>query len=174
MGLVWTIDGRSIGNRGRCGRVYTPTLRLSVKTLHSILISNLWSRLSLNSLTSRTLRIKYVNARFYVYSLINAAQPWILSNHDIQRHVRAYASLHNLNANDYQTDSQNAPVTSYSTRVESLRKIQATHTWRLTLRKLERLPESNRIKAHWWTEDVDAVVRKSRIDGVVALTYPDR
>ncbi|KAJ7802414.1 FAD/NAD-P-binding domain-containing protein [Mycena olivaceomarginata] len=87
----------------------------------------------------------------------NSPAPWILSNHDIQRHVRAYASLHNLNANDYQTDSQSAPVTSYSTRVESLRKIQATHTWRLTLRKLERLSESNRIKAYWWTEDHDVI-----------------
>ncbi|KAJ7154806.1 FAD/NAD-P-binding domain-containing protein [Mycena filopes] len=83
--------------------------------------------------------------------------PWVLSNHVIQRHVRAYASLHNLNANDYPTDSS-APVTSYSTRVEKLEKVESSQTWRLTLRKLERLPETHQIKANWWTEEVDAVV----------------
>ncbi|KAF8189994.1 FAD/NAD-P-binding domain-containing protein [Mycena galopus ATCC 62051] len=88
----------------------------------------------------------------------SADKPWVLSNHDIQRHVRAYASFHNLNANDYPTDSRDAPVTSYSTRVEKLRKIESTETWRLTLRRLERLTEPNQIKVHWWTEDVDAVV----------------
>lgn len=30
--------------------------------------------------------------------------------------------------------------------------------WTLTLRRLERLRESNRIKADFWTEDFDAVV----------------
>ncbi|KAK7046776.1 dimethylaniline monooxygenase [Favolaschia claudopus] len=85
-------------------------------------------------------------------------RPWVLSNHDIQRHVRAYASFHNLNANDYQTDSRRAPVTAYSTRVDKLQKIESTQKWRLTLRKLERLQETNRIKADWWTEDFDAVV----------------
>ncbi|KAJ6486762.1 FAD/NAD-P-binding domain-containing protein [Mycena sanguinolenta] len=88
----------------------------------------------------------------------SADKPWVLSNHDIQRHVRAYASFHNLNVNDYPTDSRQAPVTSYSTRVEELHKIESTQTWRLTLRRLERLSETNRIKAQWWTEDFDAVV----------------
>ncbi|KAF7326377.1 Dimethylaniline monooxygenase [Mycena venus] len=88
----------------------------------------------------------------------NSPAPWIISNHDIQRHVRAYASFHNLNSNDYQIDSRRSPVTSYSTRVDKLQKIEETQTWRLTLRRLERLPETNRIKAQWWTEDFDAVV----------------
>ncbi|KAJ7615052.1 FAD/NAD-P-binding domain-containing protein [Mycena polygramma] len=84
--------------------------------------------------------------------------PWILSNHVIQRHVRAYASFHNLNANDYPTVSSAPPVTSYSTRVEKLEKINSSHTWKLTVRKLERLPETRQIKAQWWTEEFDAVV----------------
>ncbi|KAJ7637063.1 FAD/NAD-P-binding domain-containing protein [Roridomyces roridus] len=84
--------------------------------------------------------------------------PWILSSHTIQKHVRAYASLHNLNANDNPYLSSAPPVTSYSTRVEKREKIEADQTWRLTLRKLGRLPETNQIKAQWWTEDFDAVV----------------
>ncbi|KAF7289957.1 Dimethylaniline monooxygenase [Mycena indigotica] len=82
----------------------------------------------------------------------SAAQPWVLSNHVIQAHVRAYASLHNLNAND------DTNVTSYATRAESLEKIKETQTWRLTLRKLERIPEIKSIKATWWTEEFDAIV----------------
>ncbi|KAJ7070315.1 FAD/NAD-P-binding domain-containing protein [Mycena belliarum] len=88
----------------------------------------------------------------------SADSPWVLSNHDIQRHVRAYASFHNLNSNDYQTSSSAPPVTSYSTRVEKLEKLELTQTWRLTLRKLERLPEIGKFKAQWWTEDFDGVV----------------
>ncbi|KAJ6578588.1 FAD/NAD-P-binding domain-containing protein [Mycena sp. CBHHK59/15] len=84
--------------------------------------------------------------------------PWILSNHDIQRHVRAYASFHNLNANDAPPSASTPPVTSYSTRVEKLEKVEAAQIWRLTLRTLERLPETQRIKAQWFTEDFDAVV----------------
>ncbi|KAJ7136167.1 FAD/NAD-P-binding domain-containing protein [Mycena epipterygia] len=85
-------------------------------------------------------------------------QPWVLSNHIIQRHVRAYASLHNLNSNDYPTVSSSPRVTSYSTRVEKLEKINSTQTWKLTLRRLEHLPENKQIKAEWWTEEFDAVV----------------
>ncbi|KAJ7039927.1 FAD/NAD-P-binding domain-containing protein [Mycena alexandri] len=84
--------------------------------------------------------------------------PWVLSNHVIQRHVRAYASLHNLNANDYPTVSSSPPVTAYSTRVEKLEKIESSQTWKVTVRKLERLPETNQIKAKWWTEEFDSVV----------------
>ncbi|KAJ7196064.1 FAD/NAD-P-binding domain-containing protein [Mycena pura] len=84
--------------------------------------------------------------------------PWVISNHVIQRHVRAYASLHNLNVGDYPLLSSAPPVTSYSSRVEKLEKLDSTHTWRLTLRKLERLSETSRIKAQWWTEEFDAVV----------------
>ncbi|KAF7323843.1 Dimethylaniline monooxygenase [Mycena kentingensis (nom. inval.)] len=82
--------------------------------------------------------------------------PWVISNHQIQRHVRAYASVHALNVND----EAGANVTSYSTRVEKLEKLQETQTWRLTLRKLEKVGEGKgrRVKATWWTEDFDAVV----------------
>ncbi|KAJ6590457.1 FAD/NAD-P-binding domain-containing protein [Mycena vulgaris] len=88
----------------------------------------------------------------------SADTPWVLSTHDIQRHVRAYASFHNLNANDYPTSSSAPQVTSYSTRVEKLEKLESTQTWRLTLRRLERLPETKQIKAQWWTEDFDSLV----------------
>ncbi|KAJ7505589.1 FAD/NAD-P-binding domain-containing protein [Mycena galericulata] len=84
--------------------------------------------------------------------------PWVLSNHDIQRHVRAYASFHNLNSNDYPFRSTEPQVTSYSTRVEKSEKIHSTQTWRLTVRKLTRLPETSEIKAQWWTEEFDAIV----------------
>ncbi|KAJ6518410.1 FAD/NAD-P-binding domain-containing protein [Mycena vulgaris] len=84
--------------------------------------------------------------------------PWVLSTHTIQRHVRAYASVHNLNSNDHPTHSTAPSITSYSTRVEKIDKIEADQTWKLTLRKLQRLPESDEIKAHWWTEEFDAVV----------------
>ncbi|KAJ7429748.1 FAD/NAD-P-binding domain-containing protein [Mycena latifolia] len=81
--------------------------------------------------------------------------PWSVSVHDVQRHVRAYASLHGLNSNDESESS--APITSYSTVVEKVQKRNST-AWTLTLRRLERLHESNRIKADLWTEDFDAVV----------------
>ncbi|KAJ7589862.1 FAD/NAD-P-binding domain-containing protein [Mycena floridula] len=82
-------------------------------------------------------------------------QPWVISHYRIQSNVRAYASFHNLNSND-----ENGNVTSYATRVEWLQRAHSdgVTTWTLTLRRLERLPESNRIKATWWTEDFDAVV----------------
>ncbi|KAJ7485654.1 FAD/NAD-P-binding domain-containing protein [Mycena latifolia] len=81
--------------------------------------------------------------------------PWSVSVHDVQRHVRAYASLHGLNSNDESESS--APITSYSTVVEKVQKRNST-AWTLTLRRLERLHESKRIKADLWTEDFDAVV----------------
>ncbi|KAJ6585525.1 hypothetical protein B0H19DRAFT_1250331 [Mycena capillaripes] len=85
--------------------------------------------------------------------------PWVLSNHAIQRHVRSYASHHCLNSGDNCPASASAPpVTSYSTRVERVEKDVDTHTWVLTLRRLERLRESNRILEEWWTETFDAVV----------------
>ncbi|KAJ7485655.1 hypothetical protein FB451DRAFT_1392386 [Mycena latifolia] len=81
--------------------------------------------------------------------------PWSVSVHDVQRHVRAYASLHGLNSNDESESS--APITSYSTVVEKVQKRNST-AWTLTLRRLEQLHESKRIKADLWTEDFDAVV----------------
>ncbi|KAJ7474911.1 hypothetical protein FB451DRAFT_1246979 [Mycena latifolia] len=80
--------------------------------------------------------------------------PWSVSVRDVQRHVRAYASLHGLNSND---EPFSGGVTSYSTVVEKIQKHNTT-TWTLTLCRLQWLHESNRIKADLWTEDFDAVV----------------
>ncbi|KAF9502620.1 hypothetical protein BS47DRAFT_1177804, partial [Hydnum rufescens UP504] len=80
---------------------------------------------------------------------------WALSHQHILRHVRQFASYKGLNSNDEESGN----VTSYSTRVERLRKSPDGKTWRLHLRKLEQLPySSGRIRAEWWTEDFDAVV----------------
>ncbi|KAJ7085608.1 hypothetical protein C8R44DRAFT_648683 [Mycena epipterygia] len=86
--------------------------------------------------------------------------PWVLDRDTIQRHVRSYASHHCLNSNDYcppKAAHTAPPVTSYSTRVERIEKDAETHTWVLTLRRLQRLHESNRILEEWWTESFDAV-----------------
>ncbi|KAJ7617388.1 FAD/NAD-P-binding domain-containing protein [Roridomyces roridus] len=89
-----------------------------------------------------------------------AGTPLRVSMHDIQRHVRAYASMHGLNVNDRPISPNAVPVASYSTRVESIRKSDemSTSTWVLTLRRLEWLRESSRIKEDFWTEEFDAVV----------------
>ncbi|KAJ7609441.1 FAD/NAD-P-binding domain-containing protein [Roridomyces roridus] len=87
-----------------------------------------------------------------------ANTPWLASVHDVQRHVRSYASLHGLNIGDRPITPSSAPVASYSTRVESISKCNETATWTLTLRRLEWLRESGRIKEDLWTEDFDAVV----------------
>ncbi|KAK6971314.1 hypothetical protein R3P38DRAFT_723573 [Favolaschia claudopus] len=84
--------------------------------------------------------------------------PWEVSVHDVQRNVRAYASLHGLNSNDNPISSHSPPITSYATRVESIHKCNETDTWTLKLRRLEWLPESKRLNAEWWTEEFDAVV----------------
>ncbi|KAH7879432.1 FAD/NAD-P-binding domain-containing protein [Lentinula edodes] len=76
---------------------------------------------------------------------------WVISAHTIGAHVRAYASIHNLNAND------NSSVHSYSTRVEKLSKRLDGNGWTLTLKHLKKLEEPDRLKATWWTEDFDAV-----------------
>ncbi|KAK7042688.1 dimethylaniline monooxygenase [Favolaschia claudopus] len=83
---------------------------------------------------------------------------WEVSVHDVQRNVRAYASLHRLNSNDNPISSHAPQITSYATRVESLHKGNETDTWTLKLHRLEWLPESKRLKAEWWTEEFDAVV----------------
>ncbi|KAJ7474928.1 FAD/NAD-P-binding domain-containing protein [Mycena latifolia] len=79
---------------------------------------------------------------------------WRLTAHDVQRHIRAYASLHGLNSND---EPSSDGITSYSTVVEKVEKSNAT-VWTLTLHRLEWHHETNRIKAEFWTEDFDAVV----------------
>ncbi|KAE9402321.1 FAD/NAD-P-binding domain-containing protein [Gymnopus androsaceus JB14] len=76
---------------------------------------------------------------------------WVISAHTIGAHVRAFASIHKLNAND------ESSVHSYSTRVEKLSKGQDGNGWTLTLKNLKKLEEPARLKATWWTEDFDAV-----------------
>ncbi|KAJ7090966.1 FAD/NAD-P-binding domain-containing protein [Mycena crocata] len=87
-----------------------------------------------------------------------ADAPWRLSVHDVQRHVSAYASLHGINSNDEPISASSTRIASYSTRVEKVEKGNSTASWTLTLRRLEWLPESKRIKEHFWTENFDAVV----------------
>ncbi|KAF5371257.1 hypothetical protein D9758_004238 [Tetrapyrgos nigripes] len=77
---------------------------------------------------------------------------WVIDAHTIGAHVRAYATIHSLNAND------ESSVHAYSTRVEKLSKASDGSVWQLTVRNLKRLEESNRIRATWWTEEFDAVV----------------
>ncbi|WVW85175.1 hypothetical protein I302_107213 [Kwoniella bestiolae CBS 10118] len=94
---------------------------------------------------------------------------WVISVHDIQRHVRAYASYHGINTGDGPWDPQSESVTSYNTRVESLEKVG--DKWELQLKKLEKLPDSRRLKASWWSEEFDAVVIAS--GGFDAPHVPD-
>jgi cation diffusion facilitator CzcD-associated flavoprotein CzcO len=60
--------------------------------------------------------------------------------------------------------------------VEKVEKDAETHTWVLTLRRLERLQHSNQILEEWWMETFDAVVLATgpytsahvpEIDGIV-------
>ncbi|KAI0821409.1 FAD/NAD-P-binding domain-containing protein [Irpex lacteus] len=75
---------------------------------------------------------------------------WVISAHRIGAHVRAYATLKNLNSND------NSSIHSYSTRVEDFEKVGSK--WVLTLRHLKHLEEPDRLKATYWQEEFDAVV----------------
>lgn len=75
--------------------------------------------------------------------------------------MQQYASFIGLNSND----DEHANVTSYSTRVERVQKLPGSHTWTLTLRKIESLPFSaegyakhDDLRVEWWTEEFDAVV----------------
>lgn len=77
-----------------------------------------------------------------------------MKHRDVHRHTRQFASQHDLNMND----GANANITSYSTRVELLRKTHNGTKWTMTLRKLERLPHSKQLRIDWWSEDFDAVV----------------
>ena len=81
----------------------------------------------------------------------------MISAHTIQSHVRAYASLHRLNVDDYPVSPSAQKVASYSTRVEKLAKSASGTSWILTLRHLEHHKDSNRLQATWWQEEFDAV-----------------
>ncbi|KAJ4490677.1 FAD/NAD-P-binding domain-containing protein [Lentinula aciculospora] len=97
----------------------------------------------------------HTNSPAVITELPDAPYPpdhsWVISAHTIGAHVRAYASIHNLNAND------KSSVHSYSTRVEKLSKGPDGNGWRLILKQLKKLEEPDRLKATWWTEDFDAV-----------------
>ncbi|KAJ4480860.1 hypothetical protein J3R30DRAFT_3461923 [Lentinula aciculospora] len=81
--------------------------------------------------------------------------PLTLTQNHLQRYVRTFASLHEINSND------NSPNTSYNTRVERVDKLYDAAGkeagWTLTLRKfIETGPDSYKIQ--WWTEEFDAIV----------------
>lgn len=78
-----------------------------------------------------------------------------MNNRFVQRYVRQYASSIGLNSND----EEHANVTSYSTRVERIRKAPEAKQWTLTLRKIAPEPAADgRLRVDWWTEEFDAVV----------------
>lgn len=77
-----------------------------------------------------------------------------MSNHLLKRHIRQYASSKGLNSND----EEGFNTTSYSTRVELLRKSPDGKKWILTLRKIERLRYTDDIRVDWWREEFDAVI----------------
>ncbi|KAF8310286.1 FAD/NAD(P)-binding domain-containing protein [Clavulina sp. PMI_390] len=80
--------------------------------------------------------------------------PWKPNNKYLQRYVRQFASAHGINSNDVEYPG----VLSYSTRVEKIHKPKGAQRWTITLRKLERIPHENKVRAHWWTEEADAIV----------------
>ncbi|KAF8589228.1 FAD/NAD(P)-binding domain-containing protein [Ramaria rubella] len=115
----------------------------------------IWNSLSTNSPAAIT-HLPNIN--------YDEGSPWVLSNHQIQRHVRQYASAHALSPID---DTEHPNATSYGTRVERLRKTNHSNNseaakWQLTLRKLTRFVSDVNglpgIRADWWTEEFDAVV----------------
>ncbi|WVQ83501.1 hypothetical protein IAT38_005642 [Cryptococcus sp. DSM 104549] len=83
--------------------------------------------------------------------------PWALPAYLVQRHVRSFASAHALNVNDRPINASVPSNVWYSTRVELLEKDESGG-WKLSLKKLTRLPDSGRVKAEWWQEHFDAVV----------------
>ncbi|EIN12652.1 hypothetical protein PUNSTDRAFT_61629, partial [Punctularia strigosozonata HHB-11173 SS5] len=86
-----------------------------------------------------------------------AGAPWAPSQRSVSAHVRAFAALHHLSADD------DPAVVSYGTRVQRLAKAPGGG-WTLTLKRLTLLEESQRIKATWWQEDFDAVVVSLGLD----------
>ncbi|KAJ3773442.1 FAD/NAD(P)-binding domain-containing protein [Lentinula raphanica] len=81
--------------------------------------------------------------------------PLTLTQNHLQRYVRTFASLHEINSND------DNPNVSYNTRVERVEKrydLDGKEAgWSLTLRKfIETGP--NAYKIQWWKEDFDAII----------------
>lgn len=79
---------------------------------------------------------------------IKSYRPALTQNH-LQRYVRTFASLHEINSND------NSPNTSYNTRVERVDKrfdVNGREVgWTLTLRKFIETGLTS-YKIQWWTE----------------------
>lgn len=99
--------------------------------------SSVWESLHTNSASGIT---------HFITSPLPENSPWELSQWSIRRHVRAFASNHELNSNDVDVSN----VTSYNTRVEHVAK--QGNEWRLSLRKFQHLPRTNQIEATWWNE----------------------
>ncbi|KAH8915791.1 FAD/NAD(P)-binding domain-containing protein [Atractiella rhizophila] len=84
-----------------------------------------------------------------------ADAPWMLPHHALQRHCRAYASIHGINSND-SSSSSSLTSTSYGTRVELATR--ENDGWKLVLRKLTWSDDGQSLKAKYWKEDFDAVL----------------
>ncbi|KZV64546.1 FAD/NAD-P-binding domain-containing protein [Peniophora sp. CONT] len=81
-----------------------------------------------------------------------AGSPWSPSQDTVTKHVRGYAAIHGLASDD------DPSVVSYLTRVEHLEKSTSNNKWTLTLKRVRKLEETNRLEVTWWKEDFDAVV----------------
>ena len=99
--------------------------------------SSVWESLHTNSVSGIT--------HFLTFPLPPDA-PWELSQWSIRRHLRAYASNHQLNSNDVDVSN----ITSYNTRVERL--VKRGDKWHVKVRKLELLSRTRQLEVTWWTE----------------------
>ncbi|VDB96834.1 unnamed protein product [Peniophora sp. CBMAI 1063] len=81
-----------------------------------------------------------------------AGSPWSPSQDTVTKHVRGYAAIHGLASDD------DEGVVAYNTRVERLRKDEEAGKWTLTLKKVRKLTETNRLEATWYEQEFDAVV----------------
>ncbi|KAJ7060654.1 FAD/NAD-P-binding domain-containing protein [Mycena amicta] len=113
-----------------------------------------WSELHTNSITATT---QLPGLKYAPDQTINVTPALVCICPGCQRHVRAYASLHGLNANAEHENTSGDKITSYSTRVQHLWKSNST-TWTLTLHRMQRLPETSRLRVDVWDESFDAVV----------------
>ncbi|VDB96836.1 unnamed protein product [Peniophora sp. CBMAI 1063] len=77
---------------------------------------------------------------------------WAPTQDIVSAHVRGYAAIHGLASDD------DPSLVSYNTRVERIEKPSPDGKWVLTLKRLRKLEETNRLEAVWWKEEFDAVV----------------
>ncbi|VDC00852.1 unnamed protein product [Peniophora sp. CBMAI 1063] len=78
--------------------------------------------------------------------------PWAPGQAIVTAHVRGYAALHGFSSSD------DPSAVSYNTRVERVSRFSKSGQWTLTLKRLRKLEESNRLEETWWQEEFDAVV----------------